>query len=149
MKSSHLSIISRVVLPVQVLLYFLYARASLGQFANERQTAFKVRTGVKNQSFWAVTTTILEVNPAVVHVADKLRANLVVVGDMKTNDTEWFEFEKTRDNVVYLSPNLQGLLNLKISREIPWNHFGRKTIGFYLRCNKGHKQFMILLTITI
>lgn len=55
----------------------------------------------------------------------------MIVGDLKTNHTYWEKFE--RDNpgkVIYLPPETQKKLPFSIVKHIPWNHFGRKSIGF-------------------
>lgn len=78
-----------------------------------------------------VITTILEVNEAVVHVVKNTSISLVVVGDLKTNHMEWKNFQTANKKaVVYLSPQDQRALPFQIVRHIPWNHFGRKSIGF-------------------
>jgi len=79
----------------------------------------------------AVITTILQVNKAVVHVVEQLHVSLVVIGDRKTNHTEWEEFQRANSEaVVYLSPATQVSLPFRILKHVPWNHFGRKSIGF-------------------
>lgn len=78
-----------------------------------------------------VITTILEVNEAVAHIVKDTSISLVVVGDLKTNHMEWKNFQATNEKaVVYLSPQDQRSLPFQIVRHIPWNHFGRKSIGF-------------------
>ena len=79
-----------------------------------------------------MSTTILEVNKAVVDVVEHVRdASLVVVGDKKTNHSEWVEFQgQYPDVVTYLSPDDQTVLPFEIIEHVPWNHFGRKSIGF-------------------
>ena len=79
----------------------------------------------------AVSTTILEVNAAVERLVEALDASLVVVGDRKTNHSEWMEFQRLHSNsVTYLSPDDQMALPFEVVKRIPWNHFGRKSIGF-------------------
>ena len=78
-----------------------------------------------------VITTILEINQAVVHATTNTSMSLVVVGDLKTNHVEWTKFQANSGGaVVYLSPTDQRRLPFHIMRHIPWNHFGRKSIGF-------------------
>jgi len=55
---------------------------------------------------------------------------LVVVGDLKTNHSHWRDFEGNKSNVIYLSPSDQEQLPFKIIAKLPWNHFGRKNIGY-------------------
>uniref|UniRef100_A0A7S0WJP5 Uncharacterized protein n=1 Tax=Ostreococcus mediterraneus TaxID=1486918 RepID=A0A7S0WJP5_9CHLO len=79
----------------------------------------------------AVSTTILEVNAAVERMVEALDASLVVVGDRKTNHSEWMGFQRLHSNsVTYLSPDDQMELPFEVVKRIPWNHFGRKSIGF-------------------
>ena len=77
-----------------------------------------------------VITTILEVNPAVVHFVKYFDAPLIVVGDKKTDHVEWELFEAENEKVIYLHPTEQRYLRFRIIKHIPWNHFGRKSIGF-------------------
>tara|TARA_B110000003_G_scaffold253251_1_gene268405 strand:- start:27 stop:302 length:276 start_codon:yes stop_codon:yes gene_type:complete len=79
-----------------------------------------------------VITTFLEVNEAVVNFVKKdIDVSLVVVGDHKTDHDEWRAFQdKYRDAVVYLSPADQQSLPFSALHHVPWNHFGRKSIGF-------------------
>ena len=83
------------------------------------------------RSTCGVITTILEVNEAVVHIVRNLNVSLVVIGDHKTNHSEWDAFQSEHTNVVlYLSPDAQNGLPFRTLRHVPWNHFGRKSIGF-------------------
>ena len=100
-----------------------------------RVTARPFNFGEK--SLWGVTTTILEVNPAVIHFVETFDANLVVVGDKKTNHSLWHQFESQHGNVIYLAPEDQQLLGYAILKHIPWNHFGRKSIGFIFALRNG------------
>jgi len=89
------------------------------------------------KSLWGVITTILEVNPAVVHFVNTFNANLVVIGDKKTNHTEWLQFQDERDNVMYLTPEQQIALGFESLQHIPWDHFGRKSVGFLVAMKFG------------
>lgn len=79
---------------------------------------------------WGVITTIFSVNPAVVDfVGNMPLAKLVVVGDLKTNDEEWRHFAALNsEQVFYLEPDKQK--GFQSIQHIPWNHFGRKSIGY-------------------
>lgn len=93
------------------------------------------------QPVCAVITTILEVNQAVEQTINKAKLSLVVVGDYKTNHTLWEKFERDNVNkVVYLSPKSQKALPFNIIKHVPWNHFGRKSVGFMyaasMKCEK-------------
>ena len=83
------------------------------------------------RSTCGVITTILEVNEAVVHIVRNLNVSLVVIGDHKTNHSEWDAFQSEHATaVLYLSPDAQNGLPFRTLRHVPWNHFGRKSIGF-------------------
>lgn len=85
----------------------------------------------------------MEVNVAVERfVTDNPNAGLVVVGDLKTNHSEWEAFARTMDErVVYLHPDDQTTLpDMKLVQHIPWNHFGRKSIGFLYAIQHGAKR---------
>ncbi len=88
-----------------------------------------------------VITTILEVNDAVRYIASNLNVSLIVIGDQRTNHTEWHAFQREHAGVVlYLSPAEQVGLPFRILRHIPWNHFGRKSIGFLYAVTGGCHQ---------
>jgi len=88
-----------------------------------------------------VITTILEVNDAVRYIASNLNASLIVIGDQRTNHTEWHAFQREHAGVVlYLPPAEQVGLPFRILRHIPWNHFGRKSIGFLYAVAGGCHQ---------
>ena len=90
---------------------------------------------------WGVITTIFTVNPAVTHFATELpNVGLVIVGDHKTNDTEWDIFAATHSNAIYLSPQSQRQLPYHIMEHVPWNHFGRKAVGFLFAIHHGADQ---------
>jgi len=91
---------------------------------------------VGNSKHWAVITTIFELNPAVTDLLECWKgSSIVVVGDCKTNSTLWRALESPR--LVYLSPDDQVHLPYKIVKHIPWNHFGRKSIGFMFAIHHG------------
>lgn len=91
---------------------------------------------------WGVVTTILEVNVAVEKfVVKNPHAGLVVVGDLKTNHSEWESFAKRETRVVYLHPHDQkNLFGINLVNYIPWNHFGRKNIGFMYAIQHGAER---------
>ena len=49
---------------------------------------------------------------------------------LKTNHSHWRDFESNKSNVMYLSPSDQERLPFEIVAKLPWNHFGRKNIGY-------------------
>lgn len=82
-------------------------------------------------TLWGVTTTIFNPTPAVQTFIDALpHAKLVVVGDLKTNHSAWTAFALTTTAVKYLSPEEQRSLPFASVAALPWNHFGRKNVGF-------------------
>jgi len=104
----------------------------VGIVYRSRSHSLATRSGIRRLgSTCGVITTILEVNEAVVYFVANHNASLIVVGDLKTNHTEWDAFQRERsESVVYLSPTTQRQLPFKVLRYIPWNHFGRKSVGF-------------------
>ena len=100
--------------------------------ARSRSPSARITQERRLKPLCGVITTILEVNEAVVNFVKKDRdVSLVVIGDHKTNHDEWRAFQdKYRDVVVYLSPVDQQSLPFSALRHVPWNHFGRKSVGF-------------------
>jgi drug/metabolite transporter (DMT)-like permease len=95
-----------------------------------------------NCSLWGVTTTIFEPSPAIFQFVQQANTCIVVVGDQKTNHSSWHKFVSTHNGrAFYLSPGDQIRLPLHVIRHIPWNHFGRKNIGYLFVCR--HKGKMI------
>lgn len=89
-------------------------------------------------------TTIFEPTPACrafvsTAFSHKGSSHLVAVGDKKTPGSVWASFAKQnkRGQVVYLSPADQLALPYRSIKLMPWNHFGRKNIGFLYAINKG------------
>ena len=111
---------------------------SVGKASLSRQ----VHTPIKRlRTTCGVMTTILEVNDAVTYIAENLNISLVVVGDKKTDHTEWSSFQQRHSDVaVYLSPFEQKRLPFLIRDQIPWNHFGRKSLGFMYAIAGGCEQ---------
>ena len=96
-----------------------------------------------NCSLWGVTTTIFDPSPAIFQFLAEDETNcIVVVGDRKTNHTSWREFvSRHKGRGFYLSPDEQVRLPLATIKHLPWNHFGRKNIGYLFVCR--HKGDMI------
>lgn len=92
---------------------------------------------------WGVTTTIFEPTPAVhTFVKNVPHARLVVVGDLKTPNASWRAYEGNFSSVVYLSADDQVALPFRSVGVLPWNHFGRKNVGFlYAIQSKAHWIF--------
>ena len=91
----------------------------------------KLETVDRLRTTCGVITTILEVNEAVVHIVRNLNVSLIIIGDHKTNHSEWDAFQSEyADTVLYFSPSAQNGLPFRTLHHVPWNHFGRKSIGF-------------------
>ncbi len=111
-------------------------------FTGARTEHLSVERGgsVSKSDFWGVITTILEVSSAVKQLVADYNISLVVVGDKLTDHAEWRRFERSHDCVVYLSPSDQVSLNFSVVKHIPWNHFGRKSIGFLFAMQSGAQR---------
>ena len=81
---------------------------------------------------WAVMATIFEPSEAVHRQVKMKDWCLVVVGDRKSPkeyETNWTPGEGN-DAVVYLSPEDQESMHNIFVSSLPWNHFGRKNVGY-------------------
>ena len=81
---------------------------------------------------WAVVTTIMEPSETVRRQVRLKDWCLVIVADLKslkTYETGWIEGEGNKA-VVYLSSEDQKAMKDSFVEAIPWNHFGRKNIGY-------------------
>jgi hypothetical protein len=91
---------------------------------------------------WGVTTTIFEPSPSILQFLEQKHTCLVVVGDKKTNHSSWYHFmTEYHGRGFYLSPSDQLRLPLETVKHLPWNHFGRKNIGYLFVCR--HQGTMI------
>lgn len=87
---------------------------------------------------WSIVTTIFEPTHLLHQLRNLSSWCLVVVGDRKTNHTAWRDFVKpAREKVVYLSEDDQKQLPYKISSIMPWDHFGRKNVGYLYAIHHG------------
>lgn len=90
---------------------------------------------------WGVITTINdEVNEAVTKFVSRGNVGLVIVGDLVTDHKVWEHFESLHRNVVYLPPAQQKELPFELIKKHPWNHFGRKNVGFLYAVYLGAKH---------
>lgn len=90
---------------------------------------------------WAVMTTIFDVSDAVHRQVKLRRWCLVVVFDKrsaKTYNTGWMAGEGN-DAVVLLRPDDQTDMHNSFVDALPWNHFGRKNIGYLYAIMHGAK----------
>lgn len=88
---------------------------------------------------WAVVATIFA-HTRLLHQLHTLpNWCLVVVGDHKTNHIVWKNFSADRNTTVYLSPADQEKLGYAALQHLPYNHFGRKNIGYLFAIQHGAK----------
>ena len=89
---------------------------------------------------WSVTTTIFEVSEAVkVQMTLPPEWCMVIVGDRKGLENYTVNEGKT-GRVIYLSAQDQERLateGVKLSAKLPWNHFGRKNLGYLYAIASG------------
>ena len=97
-----------------------------------------VATRRRHCDVWGIVTTIFDPTTAVLQFARGVpNSCLVVVGDRKTNHTSWLSNPLVPENVQYLDPTAQEALGFEIVEHVPWNHFGRKNIGFLYAVKEG------------
>jgi hypothetical protein len=89
--------------------------------------------------YWSVVTTIFEPSDAILKQAELNGWCLVVVGDRKTPSP--YNVPTAHDNFVYLSAEKQESMaaEFPLSTALPWNHFGRKNLGFLYAILHGAK----------
>ena len=91
---------------------------------------------------WAVSTTIFEPTEAVRRLTHLPGWCLVVVADKRSPEsyeTGWVAGGngEGNDRVVYLTTELQEAMRNEFVSSIPWNHFGRKNVGYLYAMKKG------------
>lgn len=87
---------------------------------------------------WAVVTTIFQPSELLLQLRNLSEWCLVVVGDKKTEDSIWRDFlAVASDRTVYLSQHDQEKLPYDLTKYVPWNHFGRKNIGYLYAIHHG------------
>ena len=88
---------------------------------------------------WAVSTTILEPSDSVRRQVRLEDWCLVIVADLKGRKaykTGWIKGQGNKA-VVYLSSEKQKTMTDSFVQAIPWNHFGRKNIGYLYALSRG------------
>lgn len=124
----------------------IFSGASIREFPTDHVKFASVRsfpakdppTPIHECTFWSVVTTIFEPSEAVRAQADLGREwCLVVVGDRKSPAL----YNLTgSSHVVYLDVKAQELMSDRFPSFIPalpWNHFGRKNVGFLYAISQG------------
>ena len=87
-------------------------------------------------SKWAVVTTINAPTLSIHKVANQSNFCVVIVADRKTPTKEYLELESER--VYFLSVEKQEKMqDMAITTELPWNHFGRKNLGYLYAIQHG------------
>jgi hypothetical protein len=109
---------------------------------NEFHPSIKIDTGAQFCLKWGVVTTIFAPTEAIYKVARLHGWCLVVVGDRKS-PFPYFNNTTTHFNhTVYLDVLAQEELSehLKIISHLPWNHFGRKNVGYLYAVMHGARE---------
>lgn len=87
-------------------------------------------------SNWAVVTTINAPTVSIRKVILNNESCVVIVADLKTPEKEYLEMQSKQ--VHFLSVDYQKKMqNMVISNQIPWNHFGRKNLGYLYAIQHG------------
>jgi len=82
---------------------------------------------------WIIVTTIQHPTPQMQALAKIEGWQLLVVGDRKT-PPDW-----SLDGAIYLSPAEQEKLPYELAHLLPWNHYGRKMVGYLYAIDHGAK----------
>ena len=107
-------------------------KLKFSSFALVDRVSSREKAGGTRCEKWAVLTTIFKPSEAVRRQVRLKDWCLVIVGDNKspsTYETGWMKGEGNNE-VVYLSPEDQKAINDSFVDSLPWNHFGRKNVGF-------------------
>lgn len=87
-------------------------------------------------SKWAVVTTINAPTLSIHKVMNQTNLCVVIVADRKTPTKEYRELESER--IYFLSVEKQEKMqDMAITTELPWNHFGRKNLGYLYAIQHG------------
>ncbi len=115
------------------------SQSTYGQLRGSDEAVISGDDGI-NCSKWAVLTTINGASEAVYQVVKLGTWCLVIVMDCKTpsnyDESGWIEKQK-KAHVVLLDMEYQENMSSRFVREIPWNHFGRKNIGYLYAIQHG------------
>lgn len=89
---------------------------------------------------WAVVTTIFAPTTLLKQLRELQGWCLVVVGDRRTDDAPWRTFEQNGNATVYISADDQTALGYSSLEHLPWDHFGRKNVGYLYAVHHGATQ---------
>ena len=106
---------------------------------HRKQSAFS-DTSYDHCRHWAVCTTVFDPSAAVHNVCSRLQGYcLVVVADLKTREPFKVSGNCT---FIYFSVSLQQRLakSSRFASRIPWNHFGRKNLGYLFAIANGAQR---------
>lgn len=86
---------------------------------------------------WVVVTTIFPPSPLIVQLARLDDWCTIVVADRKTPVEAWTELLGNSSALTLLTVEQQSQLPFRIAAHTPWNHFGRKNIGYLFAIAHG------------
>ena len=112
-----------------------------GCYHKDKEKYEKIGDKTINCAKWGVLTTIYGVSEAVRRQVKLKNWCLVIVADRNSvtqnkYDTGWFEGQGN-DHVVYLTTHEQENFGNSFVQKTPWNHFGRKNIGYLYAIQHG------------
>jgi hypothetical protein len=90
---------------------------------------------------WGVLTTIHDVSDVILQFRDQLNWCLIIIGDLKSPKP----YPVDSDRMIFLSADQQNFLVETLGlyadfvKLLPWNHFGRKNIGYLFAIEHGAK----------
>ena len=96
---------------------------------------------------WCVFTTINPPTAPVTQCASLRGWCVVVVGDKKSPAA--YKVPKGAGKIVYLDPVAQQALPYRLLRLLPWNHFGRKNLGYVTLAQTRTRTRTRTLTLTL
>ena len=116
-----------------------YHEHKLPKLTSPKIASFYNQTSCNHKNF-AVVTTIFEATSAVKNIANMKNWCIIIVADLKSkNSVEDYGLTK-RDNVIYLTVVNQVELYPHFSNVIPYNHFGRKNLGYLFAIDAGAEK---------
>jgi hypothetical protein len=109
--------------------------ATLSRLGRERGRVVGAAQGPLQCERWVVITSIFPPTLLVRQLEKLPDWCLVVVGDNKSAPS----YDVSPRNVVFLSSAAQSALGLRVLPLLPWNHFGRKNVGYLYAVANGAK----------